>query len=338
VSGPGEPGGAGAAELTARSGRFSLPVRVFGQGIPMIFLHGLGSDSRDSRRDLGELPGFRLALPDQRGHGGSRPRPDPGEFALDSMVGDLRATLAALDWPATVVAGGSMGAAVALRHVLTGPADCPALVLVAPALGPDRPDAAPLLTAIADRIDAVGLQQAVAELRGGAAAGERDGAAAGEGGGAAAGEGGGAAAGERDGAAAGERDGAAAGERDRGSATERDGGRHGAGHAGSGGGPAEAGDGLDCWLRQDGAALAAGMRAVPSWRPLTVMDDLAALTLPVALVAIHGDPLHPVDLAARMHAFLPRSSLEVLGSPDEARRPGAIGEAVLRGLRRLGIS
>jgi hypothetical protein len=69
-----------------------------------------------------------------------------------------------------------------------------------------------------------------------------------------------------------------------------------------------------------------------------VMDDLAALTLPVALVAIHGDPLHPVDLAARMHAFLPRSSLEVLGSPDEARRPGAIGEAVLRGLRRLGIS
>jgi pimeloyl-ACP methyl ester carboxylesterase len=298
VSGPGEPGGAGAAELTARSGRFSLPVRVFGQGIPMIFLHGLGSDSRDSRRDLGELPGFRLALPDQRGHGGSRPRPDPGEFALDSMVGDLRATLAALDWPATVVAGGSMGAAVALRHVLTGPADCPALVLVAPALGPDRPDAAPLLTAIADRIDAVGLQQAVAELRGGAAAGEGD----------------------------------------RGSATERDGGRPGAGHAGSGGGPAEAGDGLDCWLRQDGAALAAGMRAVPSWRPLTVMDDLAALTLPVALVAIHGDPLHPVDLAARMHAFLPRSSLEVLGSPDEARRPGAIGEAVLRGLRRLGIS
>jgi pimeloyl-ACP methyl ester carboxylesterase len=306
VSGPGEPGGAGAAELTARSGRFSLPVRVFGQGIPMIFLHGLGSDSRDSRRDLGELPGFRLALPDQRGHGGSRPRPDPGEFALDSMVGDLRATLAALDWPATVVAGGSMGAAVALRHVLTGPADCPALVLVAPALGPDRPDAAPLLTAIADRIDAVGLQQAVAELRGGAAAGERGGTTAGEG--------------------------------DRGSATERDGGRPGAGHAGSGGGPAEAGDGLDCWLRQDGAALAAGMRAVPSWRPLTVMDDLAALTLPVALVAIHGDPLHPVDLAARMHAFLPRSSLEVLGSPDEARRPGAIGEAVLRGLRRLGIS
>jgi pimeloyl-ACP methyl ester carboxylesterase len=232
VSGPGEPGGAGAAELTARSGRFSLPVRVFGQGIPMIFLHGLGSDSRDSRRDLGELPGFRLALPDQRGHGGSRPRPDPGEFALDSMVGDLRATLAALDWPATVVAGGSMGAAVALRHVLTGPADCPALVLVAPALGPDRPDAAPLLTAIADRIDAVGLQQAVAELRGGAAAGERDGAAAGEGGGAAAGEGGGAAAGERDGAAAGERDGAAAGERDRGSATERDGGRRRPGRGG----------------------------------------------------------------------------------------------------------
>ncbi|HEY6479021.1 MAG TPA: alpha/beta hydrolase [Streptosporangiaceae bacterium] len=277
-----------APEVTARSGRFSLPVRVFGQGIPMIFLHGLGSDSRDSRRDLGDLPGFRLALPDQRGHGGSRPRPGPGEFALDSMVADLRAMLAALDSPGTVVAGGSMGAAVALRHVLTAPADCPALVLVAPALGPDRPGAAPLLTAVADRIDAVGLQQAVAEIRGNPAG--------------------------------------PTAERDRGPAGERD------------YDPAEAGDGLDCWLRQDGAALAAGMRAVPSWRPLTSMDDLAALTLPVALVAIRGDPLHPVELAARMHAALPGSTLEVLGSPDEARRPGAIGAAVLRGLRRIGIS
>jgi pimeloyl-ACP methyl ester carboxylesterase len=262
---PPEPG---AGEVTARSGRFSLPVRVSGRGIPMIFLHGLGSDSRDSRRDLGELPGFRVALADQRGHGGSRPRPGPGEFELDSMVGDLRAMLAALDWPGAVVAGGSMGAAVALRHVLTGPGDCPALVLVAPALGPDRPAVAALLAAVADRIDAVGLEGAVAEIRGG---------------------------------------------------------------------PGRDGDGLDCWLRQDGAALAAGMRAVPSWQPFTSMDDLAAINLPVALVAIRGDPLHPVELAARMDARLPSSCLEVLGSPDEASRPGAIGAAVRRALGRLGV-
>jgi pimeloyl-ACP methyl ester carboxylesterase len=258
----------GSPEITARSGRFSLPVRLSGQGIPMIFLHGLGSDSRDSARDLGELPGFRVALADQRGHGGSRPRPRPGEFELDSMVGDLRAMLTALGWPGAVVAGGSMGAAVALRHVLTGPGECPALVLVAPALGPDRPAAAAQLAAVADRIDAVGVQQAVAEIRGG---------------------------------------------------------------------PAGAGDGLDGWLRQDGAALAAGMRAVPSWRPFTAMDDLAAITLPVALVGIRGDPLHPVELAARMHARLPSSSLEILGSPEEAGRPGAIGAAVLRALGRLGV-
>jgi 3-oxoadipate enol-lactonase len=258
-----------AGEVTARSGRFSLPLRVSGQGIPMIFLHGLGSDSRDSRRDLGELPGFRVALPDQRGHGASRPLPEPREFGLDSMVGDLRAMLAALGWPGVVIAGGSMGAAVALRHVLTGPGDCPALVLVAPALGPDRPAAAAAqLAAVAGRIDAVGVQQAVAEIRA-QSAGERD--------------------------------------------------------------------GLDCWLRQDGAALAAGMRAVPSWRPFSSMDDLAAITLPVALVGIRGDPLHPVELAARMHARLPTSCLEVLGSPDEASRPGAIGAAVLRALGRLGV-
>jgi len=257
-----------AGEVTARSGRFSLQLRVSGQGIPMIFLHGLGSDSRDSRRDLGELPGFRVALPDQRGHGASRPLPEPREFGLDSMVGDLRAMLAALGWPGAVIAGGSMGAAVALRHVLTGPGECPALVLVAPAIGPEPPAAAAQLAAVADRIDAVGIRQVVAEIRG-QSAGEPD--------------------------------------------------------------------GLDGWLRQDSAALAAGMRAVPSWRPFASMDDLAAITLPVALVGIRGDPLHPVELAARMHARLPTSCLEVLGSPGEASRPGAIGAAVLRALGRLGV-
>jgi pimeloyl-ACP methyl ester carboxylesterase len=79
------------------------------------------------------------------------------------------------------------------------------------------------------------------------------------------------------------------------------------------------------------------MRAVPSWRPFASMDDLAAITLPVALVGIRGDPLHPAELAARMHARLPTSCLEVLGSPAEASRPGAIGAAVLRALGRLGV-
>jgi pimeloyl-ACP methyl ester carboxylesterase len=273
----------GAGEVTARHEGFSLPVLLSGQGVPLLFLHGLGSDSRDSRRDLGAMPGIRLALADQRGHGSARPPVSHGEFELDSLVGDLRAMIRALGWPGPVVGGGSMGAAVALRHVLTDPGDCQALVLVAPAIGPDRPAAAALIASIGDRIDAVGLEQAVAELRGLSAP----------------------------------------------TMASRD----GAGTAGEGSG----GDGLDCWLRQDAGSLAVAMRAVQRWRPLASLSELSALQVPVALVGIRDDPLHPVELAIQMHARLPHSSLEILGSPDDARRPGAIGGAVLRGLATLGL-
>jgi pimeloyl-ACP methyl ester carboxylesterase len=268
----------GAGEVTARHQGFSLPVLLSGQGVPLLFLHGLGSDSRDSRRDLGAMPGIRLALADQRGHGSARPPVSHGQFELDSLVGDLQAMIRALGWPGPVVGGGSMGAAVALRHVLTDPGDCQALVLVAPAIGPDRPAAAASIASIADRIDAVGLGQAVTELRGRSAP----------------------------------------------TMASRD-------------GDEPAGDGLDCWLRQDAGSLVVAMRAVQRWRPLASLSELSALQVPVALVGIRDDPLHPVELAVQMDARLPHSSLEILRSPDDARRPGAIGGAVLRGLATLGV-
>jgi pimeloyl-ACP methyl ester carboxylesterase len=128
--------------ITVRNGGFSLPLWLSGQGAPMVFLHGLGSDARDSRRDLGDLPGVRLALADQRGHGSARPAVRAGEFGLDELAGDLAAMSAALSWPRPIVAGGSMGAAVALRYAVTRPGASQALVLVAPALAAERPAAA----------------------------------------------------------------------------------------------------------------------------------------------------------------------------------------------------
>ncbi|MGH3301516.1 MAG: hypothetical protein ACRDOK_07465, partial [Streptosporangiaceae bacterium] len=52
---------------------------------------------------------------------------------------------------------------------------------------------------------------------------------------------------------------------------------------------------------------------------------------------IRNDPLHPLELAADLHRRFPVSHLEIIGSPARARQPAAIGEAVLRGLARLGI-
>lgn len=267
--------------ITARRDGFSLPLRVSGHGVPMIFLHGLGSDSADSARDLGELPGIRLALADQRGHGASRPPVGPGQFAVDDLAGDLAAMLAELGWGRPVVGGGSMGAAIALRWALQDPvrdrgalgdpAGCRALVLVAPALGhrgPESPGGAAFLSDAAARIESGGLEQAVAGLR-----------------------------------------------------AQTPGG----------------GDGMEPWLRQDGASLAVAMRAAAGWQVFCDLSDLAALQMPVVLVGIEGDSLHPAGLARRMHAAVPGSSLEVLPSPAAATRPGVIGGAVRRGLVDLGI-
>jgi pimeloyl-ACP methyl ester carboxylesterase len=268
--------------IATRAG-FRLPVRLRGQGTPMVFLHGLGSDAGDSARDLGLLPGLRLALADQRGHGNASPAVAAGQFGLDDLADDLVAVIAALGWSRPVVGGGSMGAAVALRWALRDPAGCSALVLVAPALGPERAAGAGLLAGVASRIEAVGLPAAVAELRGPGQA-------------------------------------ASAAELRRGPSAAD--------------GP---GDPMAPWLRQDAASLAVAMRAVGDWRPFTSFAELASLRMPVVIVGIDGDLLHPAELAAKFHASLPGSSLEILPSAADAGRAGAIGAAVLRGLTALGI-
>jgi pimeloyl-ACP methyl ester carboxylesterase len=258
--------------ITARRDGFRLPVRLSGSGVPMVFLHGLGSDSADSRRDLGEPPGLRLALADQRGHGASRPAVTAGQFRLDDLADDLTAMIAELGWEQPVVGGGSMGAAVALRFALRDPRGCRALVLVAPAIGPDGPAGSGVpgfLADVAGRIEEAGLAAAVAGLRA---------------------------------------------------------------EAGGAWGP----EPMAPWLRQDGACLAVAMRAAASWRPLSSLADLAALEMPVALVGIEDDWLHPAGLARRMHASLPQASLELLPAAAAAR-PGAIGAAVRRGLAGLGV-
>jgi pimeloyl-ACP methyl ester carboxylesterase len=142
----------------------SLHVTCSGSGTPLLFLHGLGSDSTDSRRGLGEMPGFEIALVDQRGHGKSSPVTNVDGFSLGAMVADVAAVIAALGWSRPVVGGGSMGAAVALSYALAHPDACAALVLVAPALSNHRHPAAASFQAIADRIDAVGLELAAAEV------------------------------------------------------------------------------------------------------------------------------------------------------------------------------
>jgi pimeloyl-ACP methyl ester carboxylesterase len=151
--------------LTLNSGDLSLVLHLSGSGIPLIALHGLGSDSRDMRSDLGQLPGFRLALLDQRGHGASSHVTSEAEFGLEDLVEDLSAVLRELAWTDPVLCGGSMGAAVVLRYALTRATDYRALVLIAPAIGTTRTSSSEWIMKFADRIDVIGLSRAIDERR-----------------------------------------------------------------------------------------------------------------------------------------------------------------------------
>jgi pimeloyl-ACP methyl ester carboxylesterase len=253
---------------------FHLPLERLGDGPDFVFLHGLGSDAADIMEEMGPVTGFQLVLPDQRGHGGASPGVEERTFRLDDLVLDLDAVLGHPEVSAHVVGGGSMGAAVALRHALTRPRRYRALVLVAPAIGAERAQAADWIVDVANRIDAIGLEATVVELRAAAVAQGMPESEA-----------------------------------------------QALGHV---------------WLRQDAGSLANAMRAVHSWRPFSSLTELNELELPVALVAVRDDLLHPVPVAEQIAAALPWSSLEVLPRED-ALVAGAIGKAVARRLAYLGV-
>ena len=95
-----------------------------GDGTQMVLVHGVGMDRRTWRRCLPALEGYRILLPDLRGHGAS-PAIE-GAVTLGELAGDVAALL---DEPAHVV-GFSLGGLVAMRLALAEPALVRSLTLV----------------------------------------------------------------------------------------------------------------------------------------------------------------------------------------------------------------
>lgn len=107
-----------------------------GDGIPVVMLHGFSGDLNNWR---GLWAGGRSRWPalgiDLPGHGQS-PRDIPAD--LDDLAGQVERTLAALDIGPMVLAGHSLGAAVATRLARRSLVDVRGLCLFAPAgLGPE---------------------------------------------------------------------------------------------------------------------------------------------------------------------------------------------------------
>lgn len=65
------------------------------------------------------------------------------------------------------------------------------------------------------------------------------------------------------------------------------------------------------WRRQDPACAAVAFEAVGSWQ-VAPLATLSSLQVPTVVRAWRRDPIHPLDLAKRIHRSLPHSALAVV--------------------------
>jgi pimeloyl-ACP methyl ester carboxylesterase len=100
-----------------------------GDGVPFVFLHGLGADRRQSLSALSGVTGADLICPDLPGHGGS----DPSTYDFATFVSILEEFLDHLGVERAVFGGISMGAALSMRMALVAPHRVAGLALVRPA-------------------------------------------------------------------------------------------------------------------------------------------------------------------------------------------------------------
>jgi pimeloyl-ACP methyl ester carboxylesterase len=128
------------AEFSVESNGVTLAGEEAGEGTPVVLMHGLTATRRYvvmGSRSL-ERSGHRVVGFDARGHGTSRPAPDPHAYDYDDLVEDRRAVLDDRGIDRAVLVGASMGAHTAVRLALDAPERVAGLVLATPAFDPEE--------------------------------------------------------------------------------------------------------------------------------------------------------------------------------------------------------
>jgi len=101
-----------------------------GQGQPVLFLHGLGSSSRDWERQVVVCSkAYQTITLDLRGHGQSD-KPRGGPYGIPRLAADTAALLRALDLGPAHLVGLSMGGMVAFQLALDAPQLVKSLVII----------------------------------------------------------------------------------------------------------------------------------------------------------------------------------------------------------------
>jgi pimeloyl-ACP methyl ester carboxylesterase len=109
--------------FTGRDG-VTLAYREVGEGRPLVLLHGLAADGtlwlRHGQAETIAAHGFRVIMPDFRGHGGSAKPHDPAAYPLDILTDDGFALLEYLGLDDYDLGGYSLGARIVVRMLVRG--------------------------------------------------------------------------------------------------------------------------------------------------------------------------------------------------------------------------
>ncbi|MFL6797789.1 MAG: alpha/beta fold hydrolase [Xanthobacteraceae bacterium] len=124
-----------------------------GQGLPIVLLHGIGSNAQSFVPLMQALASHYSTLAwDAPGYGNSQELPQEWPDASDYALA-LERLLAATGVSRCVVVGHSLGALIAARYAVSFPLQVMALVLISPALGYGAEKHAPLPPPVAKRIE-----------------------------------------------------------------------------------------------------------------------------------------------------------------------------------------
>lgn len=110
-----------------------------GEGIPFIFLHGLGGSLEQPASIYGnDESGIRFLSYDQKLHGENLKNTSNYEFSLDTLVEDLLGFLEKMQITQAIIGGISLGAAVSMKFALVYPERVLALCIIRPAIGSQK--------------------------------------------------------------------------------------------------------------------------------------------------------------------------------------------------------
>ncbi|MGX7197882.1 alpha/beta fold hydrolase [Enterococcus olivae] len=115
-------------------------------GLPFIFLHGLGGDVNQTLDILNDIPNIRRIAIDFRGHGKTIEFGDEKKLNFNQFADDIKAFVDYLELNSFIIGGISTGAGVALNFTIRYPKGIVKLVLSKPAWD-DKPQPVVIQTA-----------------------------------------------------------------------------------------------------------------------------------------------------------------------------------------------